>query len=266
MNNYYEELISYKKDEIKDFFKNTKLFDSQFKYDSFNETCNKKMFIENNQTEIKTVKNLKEEISELKDICKACGTYFMNPRNKSIKGLDVQLGRFLEKCLMDYMSDKLNLKAIPADNKNKSYPDCMVLDGNKGIIAYFEVKYHGAPFIYAIQSIKRFCYEGSATLDYKKVIKQLELIDSDLDRPTFYIHWIDYPCLKGIFFETSEQVKHNIYNDGPEFDRKEREGDYKTIHKIGYTEKIYSPLLEMGTFEEFINILKDLKKNGVIQQ
>ncbi|MGJ0344625.1 hypothetical protein NG788_08335 [Aliarcobacter cryaerophilus] len=44
MNNYYEELISYKKDEIKDFFKNTKLFDSQFKYDSFNETCNKKMF------------------------------------------------------------------------------------------------------------------------------------------------------------------------------------------------------------------------------
>ena len=238
MSNYYKELIDYKKSEIEDFFKNVKLFENQFEYDSFNETCNEKMFTSNNQSEIKTVKELKEEIPDLKDMCKKCGPYFMKPRDKSVKALDVQLGRLLEKCLMDYMSDKLKLKSIPADSKNKSYPDCMVLDGSKGIIAYFEVKYHGAPFISANHKILRYCYEGSATLDFKKVLKQLELIESDLDRPTFYIHWIDYPCLKGIFFETSEQVKNNIHKDGPEFNREEREGDYKTFHKIGYTEKI----------------------------
>jgi len=146
----------------------------------------------------------------------------------------------------------------------------MILGQDKGILAYFEVKYHNAPFVTAINKINRYCYEGSATLDYNKIIKQLELIDSELDRPTFYLHWIDYPCLKGIFFETSEQVKDYLYQSGEEFERKEREGDFKIVNeeysiikKVGYTKKFYSPLLQMGTFEEFVKIINDMKKNGV---
>lgn len=268
MNTEYQELLKYKEQEIADFFKNVKLFDNQFSYKSdFNNTCYKAMYDENHQDSIKSVKELKEEIPELANICKQCGPYYMQPRNKSIKGLDVQLGRFLEQCLMEFMTDKLKLKALPADSKNKSYPDCMVLDGSRGIIAYFEVKYHGAPFITANHKINRWCYEGSATLDFKKIVKQLELIESDLDRPTFYLHWIDYPCLKGLFFETADQVKNNIYENGVEFEREDREGDYKIVNEIplkkGYLKKIYSPLLEMGSFDEWIQILLDMKKNGV---
>jgi len=267
MNLNYEELLEYKKNEIADFFQNVKLFENQFSYNNLNKDCYEAMYLNNKQDNIKTIKDLKEEIPELADTCKKCAPYYMQPRNKSIKGLDVQLGRFLEQCLMDFMTEKLKLKSIPADSKNKLYPDCMVLDGSRGIVAYFEVKYHGAPFISANHKINRWCYEGSATLDFKKIVKQLELIESDLDRPTFYLHWIDYPCLKGLFFETSEQVKNNIYETGMEFEREEREGDYKIVNetplKKGYLKKIYSPLLEMGNFEEFINILLDMKKNGV---
>lgn len=269
--NLYEQLLEYKKSEIEDFFKNVTLFENQFSYTDFNTECFEKMYCENNQDSIKTVKELKNEIVNLASTCKACGSHYVIPRNKSIKGLDVQLGIFLENILLDFMNNKLKIKALHADKKNKSYPDCMILNGDKGILAYFEVKYHGAPFIHAINKINRYCYEGSATLDLKKLIKQLEIVDSELDRPTFYLHWIDYPCLKGIFFETSEQVKDYLFKYGEEFSRSEREGDLKSgeygvIKKVGYTEKFYSPLLTMGTFEEFIDIVNDLKKNGVTMQ
>lgn len=267
----YEDLLDYKRNEINDFFKNVTLFDNQFDFTDFNRICQNEMYCTNNQNAIKTVKELKESIPDLSATCKKCGSYYVIPRNKSIKGLDVQLGIFLENIILDFLNNKLKIKALHADKKNKSYPDCMILNNDKGILAYFEVKYHGAPFIHAINKINRYCYEGSATLDLKKLTKQLEIIDSELDRPTFYLHWIDYPCLKGIFFETSEQVKDYLYKNGQEFNRQERAGDFKEsnyeiIKKIGYTEKFYSPLLHMGTFEEFIDIINDLKKNGVNMQ
>lgn len=194
----YEELLEFGGERIFDFLKNARLHESQFKYSEFNEVCYKKMYIENNQDSIKTVKELKEEIPELKDTCKGCGSYFMNPRNKSIKGLDVQFGRLLEDVIIDFLKTKYKLNVTHGDNSNKKYPDCMLLSGDKGILAYFEVKYHGAPFISAINKIGRYCYEGSATLDLNKLVKQIEIVESELDRPVFYLHWIDYPCLKGL--------------------------------------------------------------------
>lgn len=93
----YEELLEFGGERIFDFLKNARLHESQFKYSEFNEVCYKKMYIENNQDSIKTVKELKEEIPELKDTCKGCGSYFMNPRNKSIKGLDWFILRYITK-------------------------------------------------------------------------------------------------------------------------------------------------------------------------
>lgn len=268
----YKDFIKNKQKEISDFFKNVKLHEGQFSYLDFNDCCYEQMYKKNSQGNIKTVKQLKNEIPNLAAKCKTCAEYFMHPRNKSIKGLDVQMGLFLENILIDFLNKNMHIKAMHADNLNKRYPDCMILGKDKGILCYFEVKYHGAPFIQAISKIKRYCYEGSATLDYEKVKKQIELVESELDRPTFYIHWIDYPCIKGIFFETSEQVKSYLYQSNIEFEREDREGDYKTVNdlykivnKVGYTTKIYSPLLQMGSFEEFITIIQDMKKNGIKQ-
>ena len=82
---------------------------------------------------------------------------------------------FQSEILNNFLKEKYKINATHGDDSNKSYPDCMILGKDKGIIAYFEVKYHAAPFISAINKINRYCYEGSATLDYKKIIKQLEM-------------------------------------------------------------------------------------------
>jgi len=254
----YEELIEYSQDKLDDFFKNVPTFEGQFRYNEFNDKCYKNMYLNNNQENIKKVKQLKEEIPELTDVCKKCGAYYMNPRNKSKMKYDLMMGKLFENILMDFFTEKLKIKALPADKSNKKYPDCMILKKDRGIAAYFEVKYHSAPFISAINKINRYCYEGSVTLDYKKIISQLEIIESDLERPVFYIHWIDYPCLKGIFFETSEQIKDYILSHGEEFSREEREGDKDKNPKSVYLGKFYSPLLQMGDFEEFVKIIKEM--------
>ena len=255
----YKEILEIYKDKLDDFFKNVPTFENQLSYNEFNDECFNKMFKENNTDKPCTVKELKEQISELKDTCKKCGQYFMNPRNKSHIKYDVIMGQLFEDILIDYFTNHLKIKAVHGDKTNKKYPDCMILGKDKGIVAYFEVKYHCAPFISAINKINRYCYESSATLDVKKIERQLEIIESDIERPVFYIHWIDYPCLKGIFFETSEQVKNSLVNEKI-FERQEREGDLEKNPQSVYKEKIYSKLLEMGTLEEFVEILRGMIK------
>ena len=261
----YEELLAIGQERIFDFFKNVELYESQFRFSEFNNMCYEAMYLNNYQDKIKAVKELKAEIPGLETECKKCAEYFMNPRNNSIKKYDVMLGRLLEDVIMEFLKEKYKLNATPGDRSNKKYPDCMLLSGDKGILAYFEVKYHGAPFICAKNKIGRYCYEGSATLDLNKIVKQIEIIESELDRPVFYLHWIDYPCLKGVFFETSDQVKNELFIQGNAFEREERSGDYDDKgKKKGYTQKFYSKLLEMGSFEELIDKFLDMKKNGVV--
>lgn len=258
MQDYYLLLLQKNKEKIDKFFSNVTLQESQFKYSEINEKCYDVMYKNNHQESIKTMNQIFDEIPEIKNTCGACKSYYFTKRNNSIKGLDVQLGRFLEDILIDFFNSELGIKTKHGDNSNKRYPDCMILKNDNQVVAYFEVKYHCAPFLSSATHINRSCYEGSATLDFEKIVKQIEVIESDLDRPTFYLHWIDYPCLKGLFFETSEQVKDYIYSHNPEFDRKEREGDYVMFKKVGYTKKIYSPLLTMGDFNEFIKIITEM--------
>ena len=255
----YEELLEFAKPRLCEYFKNVKLFDNQFCWEPFNLQCYKDMFQSNTYENFKVVKSLKGKIPDLAPTCKSCGSYFMEKRNKSMVHYDIQMGKQFEDIIMDFLKEKFKINAVRGDNKNKKYPDCMILGSDKGIVAYFEVKYHAAPFISAIQKINRYCYEGSITLDYKKIIKQLEIIDSDIERPVFYLHWVDFPCLKGIFFETSEQVKDYIYNPDAIFEREKRAGDAAKTPQSTYLHKIYSPLLHMGTFEEFIEIIKSMK-------
>ena len=255
----YEDILKLYREKIDDFFKNVSVFENQLTYSQFNKKCFEEMFTKNDKKNPATVKDLKEKIPELKETCKKCGQYYMIPRNKSHIKYDVIMGQLFENILIDYFTNHLKIKALHGDKTNKKYPDCMILGKDKGIVAYFEVKYHCAPFISAINKINRYCYESSATLDLKKVERQLEIIESDIERPVFYIHWIDYPCLKGIFFETSEQVKNELMNEKI-FQRQERDGDLEKSPQSVYREKIYSRLLNMGTIEEFVEIIRGMIK------
>lgn len=254
----YEELLSSCKDRFDEFFKNTSIFENQFTWSDFNRKCYEAMYSKNSYANIATVKQMKEDILELKATCKKCGEFFMPIRNKSIPKYDVIMGKQHEEALMDFLTQKLGAKTERADLQNRSFPDCKILKPDGETAAYFEVKFHGAPFIMALSKTGRFCYEGSATLDIEKIEKQLALIDEGINAPVFYVHWIEYPCLKGIFYETSEQVKDYISSEHDGFIRKRREGDDDKAEKSVYIKKKYSPLLCMKDFDSFINELREL--------
>lgn len=255
----YEELLDNCKKRFDEFFENVPIFENQFTWSDFNARCYEEMYANNTYDDIASVKDIKEHIPELKGICKKCGEFYIPARNKSIPKYDVILGKQHEEALMEFLSEKLGVKAERADLQNRSLPDCKILKPDGSTAAYFEVKFHGAPFVRALYLTGRYCYEGSATLDYKKIQKQLELIENnELDAPVFYVHWIEYPCLKGIFYETSEQVKAFLETGEEEFSRKWREGDDQKNKKSIYLKKKYSPLLNMGDFESFLEELKVL--------
>lgn len=255
----YEELLASCKERFDEFFANVPIFENQFTWSEFNSKCYDAMYVNNTYENIAEVKNIKELIPELKDICKKCGEFYIPERNKSIPKYDVILGKQHEEALMEFLTTKLGAKTERADLQNRSLPDCKILKPDGSVAAYFEVKFHGAPFVRALYLTGRYCYEGSATLDYKKIKKQLELIDNnELDAPVFYVHWIDYPCLKGVFYETSDQVKAFLESGDEEFSRNIREGDNQKAKKSVYLKKKYSPLLNMGDFDSLLNELKTL--------
>lgn len=254
----YKNFIEYIQSEVINYFGES-IHSSQFKYNDFNNICFNKMFATNDSFNIKSVDYLKKEIKELDNVCKNCRDYYINQRSKSYKDEDIKMGNFIEDVFIKYMRNELNLNIVRADTYKKSYPDCKLLDKNNNVICYFEIKYHGSPFLTSKSKINRHCYEGSATLDYDKLVKQLDIIEKELDKPTYYLHWIDYPCLKGLYYETAEEVRNYLKEHGKEFDRKEHEGDFKTVNKeysivkkIGYTKKFYTPLLMMNTFENLL--------------
>lgn len=255
----YEELLASCKERFDKFFANVPIFENQFTWSDFNTKCYEAMYVNNTYKKIAEVKSLKETIPELKDVCKKCGEFYIPQRNKCIPKYDVILGKQHEEALMEFLTAKLGAKTERADLQNRSLPDCQILKPDGSTAAYFEVKFHGSPFVQALYLTGRYCYEGSATLDYKKIKKQLELIDGNkLDAPVFYVHWIEYPCLKGVFYETSDQVKAFLSSGEEEFSRKTREGDNEKTKKSIYLKKRYSPLLDMGDFDSFINELKRL--------
>lgn len=254
----YEELLEQSKDRFEDFFKNVTTFENQFCWSEFHADCYKHMYEENSYRELATVRGMKEQIPELKEMCKKCGTYFIPARNKSIPKYDVVLGQQMEEEMMKFLSKKLGAKVERGDLHNRSYPDCVIRNADGSPAAYFEVKYHGAPFVYAYRLTQRECYEGSATLDYRKIKKQLELIEGEIDVPVYYVHWIDYPCLKGVFYESAAQVKEHMSQQHAEFERKKREGDDQKSAGAKYFSKIYSYLLELGSFEEMLEEFRAL--------
>lgn len=142
-------------------------------------------------------------------------------------------------------NDRLNI--MRWEPNNELYPRYMLLGTDRGILAYLAFFHHISSNAVSDDVISKYgiCHELSG------LKARLALVDSDLDRPVFYVHLMEYPNLQGIYFETTEMIKNNL------FEQRAEVADYQG--KKYY----FSNLEEMGPLEELIEILRDLKKNNV---
>lgn len=261
----YCNLLKFGSKRILDYLKNVNVYHSQFTFSDLNKSCFQEMYVNlPANTTYPLRQTFFETIPDLQSECKACYKHFKPDRNKSIKGYDVQLGKQIEEIFIDFMKS-IGINIVRGDLKKRKLPDLLVLDNSKSIICHIELKYHAAPFVLTWRMRPgRECYEGSLTLDKDKIVKQLDLIYSELERPVFFVHWVDFPCVKGIFFQTSEQLHEMIKTNKEEFTRKEKEGDFVekkdgTKRQASYLKKFYPSITEMGNFEELLIILKNNK-------
>ena len=227
---YYNQLLKFSEDIRDNYLKNVTKFKNQLRFDEINKECYIKMYDEIKSTkDIKPLNEFYDRIIGLKNLNNEAYKYYLSPRNKSIKGLDVQLGNKFDEAFMNFLkSNGIKINDERADIKNKKLPDIKVLDNTRNIKAYIEHKYHNAPFMFSQKKIGRENYEGSITMDTKKIQRQLIEIEAELgDRPVYYVHWVDFHHLKGIFFNTQEQIKAYLNKDPIEFNRLSRKGDYK---------------------------------------
>ena len=251
--NLYKELLLHSQKIRDSYLKDVDTFHNQLSFNDINETCYIKMYSDIKPNDkIPPLNSFYENIDGLKDLNSDAMKFFMKKRNNSIKGLDIQLGKQFEESFIDFINTK-SIIAQRADLKNRKLPDIQILDKTRNIKAYIELKYHHAPFMLSHKLINRESYEGSITLDVKKLYNQIIECDSQIpNRPVYIVHWVDFHHLKGIFFNTLEQIKDCI-NNSSQYERKSREGDYLLQKKIGYTEKFYPPLHEMGDFHELLS-------------
>ena len=252
----YEELLAQSQPRFRAFFKNVRIFENQLCWSDFHARCYHCLYTHNSYENQISVFRARREIDGLEEMCIKCREYFVPKRNESIPRYDLIMGRQMEEELMKFLQKKLGAMVCRGDQENPSYPDCRIVRADGTTAAYFEVKYHAAPFVYSKRFTGRECYEGSATLDYQKIQKQLALIEREISVPVYYLHWIDYPCLKGVFYETAEALKTRMEQQHAEFTRKKREGDDKKAAKYQYFSKVYAYLLELGSFEEMLEELR----------
>jgi len=251
---------------ILEFTKNSKTHDSQFKFNNFNKTCVDVIYDGLGQENIvKPRLDLFDPIPELQETCKGCYKYFMSPRNRFAKSLDIKLGKKFEGFFVDYLNS-IRISSGLLEKKPLNYPDIVIKNKSGEIVSRCEIKYMAAPFLLIYKKIPgRECYEGSNTLDVgQKIAKQRNFVENEIDVPVFYIYWLDFPCIKGVYFMSAEDVYEYIDSvGGMEFERKERSGDFVTTKegekkKLSQTSKIYLPLYKMKNFESLIEKFKQL--------
>lgn len=146
-----------------------------------------------------------------------------------------------------WLKKKKKLNIVQWEPNNPNYPKFMLLGTDKGILAYVEFFYHNSNEVVDDDTVGQFgiCH---ILADLKK---RVSLVDSDLDRPVFYVHVIDYNNQKGTFFETTEMIKNNIFENT------------QSVYESETLDLYFSKISEMGDFEELIGIFEDLKKNNV---
>lgn len=259
----YEKLLESSKERLIEFTKNFPRQEGQFTFVEFNEIAFEKMY--KNLKGVVPRQQLFSQVPGLKEVCGGCWAFYLNPRNESVKSLDIKFGKQFENLLKDFFVS-IDLQCIRSDDLGleKNYPDLIVLGKGGKPMAFLEVKYLTAPFIKVFEKVPgRECYEGSTTLDVgKKLEVQRKIVEEEIDVPVYYVYWIDYPCIKGVFFMPAEEVFSYADEAKLEWTRKQREGDFINAGgervKVGHTKKVYLPLLKMGDFEELVRKLREL--------
>lgn len=256
--NLFKELLATCNDII-EYTERSKTFPGQFEFSDLNERCYEKIY--EGLDQVKPRKKLFPIIDGLEPECGKCWKFYLSPRNKSIKIFDIHLGKKFEKKLLEFLRSK-NIDCRKGDEKDKRFPDNMVYKDGE-IVAYLEIKYQSAPWIFAYRenSTNRECYEGSPALDIKKLKQQQELIDEGkIKVPVYYVYWLDFPCIKGVFFISIADVFEYYSTEAKVFDREKREGDFKVIKgqkkKISATQKIHISLFKMQPFEKLFEVLE----------
>lgn len=133
--------------------------------------------------------------------------------------------------LFYFLSNKYKFNIVKWEPNSTYYPKYMLLSGDKGILAYIH-----------IQKDEKIITH--AEYDTRTLAKEIEAAESDLDRPVFYLHWLDINNFSSLHFETSAQLKEYLFNNP------------------GCT-KLLTPLSQMGDFENLIATFQELKNNGV---
>lgn len=259
-------MLEQSQEHLLSFTKNFPCHSRQFAFEEFNEISYNKMYEET--SDVVPRQNFFNEIPAMKDVCSECWKFYLSPRNKSLKFMDIKLGKLFENEFKQFLiSLGFNCFTIEELELRKNYPDLAIVDEEKTPIVFLEMKYLTAPFVKVYKMVPgRECYEGSTTLDAdEKLETQIKIITEEINVPTYYVYWIDYPCIKGIFFIDSKNVISHFEKYQTEWTRKSREGDYvKGVNgkiRVGHRKKIYLPLLKMSNFEELINILNESVKN-----
>lgn len=236
-------------------------FSNQFSFSELNEECYNCMYLKKDKNVVPR-KFFLQSIKNLEATCSECWKFYLPKRNESEKGLDIQLGKKFEEKFCDFLNNN-DIKCEGGDTKNKIFPDKLIKDKDGKIIAYLEVKYQSAPWIFAYQEpgTNRECYEGSPAMDIKKLKNQWNLFENgEITAPIYYVFWLDFPCIKGIFSIDIKDLYRYYQNEAKIFTRKDREGDFKKtkdgIKRVGHTYKIHPSIFTMGSFSELLKVLR----------
>lgn len=258
------ELLDFAGKRLLKVLENHPLYPTQLTFDKeFNSCCISCMYdSQRDGTSYLPRQDFWPRIGNLKNVCASCWSFYLDPRNDSVKSLDIRLGKYFEDEFMGFLRTK-GIESIRGDRERKNYPDIAILGKGLKPSCYVEHKYLTAPFVKVHIFVRgRECYEGSTTLDTgEKIAAQRQIVETEITVPVFYVYWLDYPCIKGIFFMGSKDVFAHIDSvQGTEWVRKERSGDFvdtgKGKLKVGHLNKVYLPLLRMGNFDELIKSIE----------
>lgn len=137
---------------------------------------------------------------------------------------------------LEYLKKKNKFSIINWEPCKEEYPHYMFLSGDKGILAYLDFQY--------VESDTSFS-EEQIHINSEILLSKLRAADSQLDRPIFFVYFLNCIDKHGIYFETNEQIKDRWFQNCIKSD-------------------IYHPIFdEMGDYENLISILTDLRHSSV---
>ncbi|MBO1923779.1 hypothetical protein [Thiomicrorhabdus sp. 6S3-12] len=194
-------------------------------------------------------------------------------KNSESKSSDIKQAELFEKLLGEFIVFRLNKNLKESDSKYtyqradselKRMPDIKIQFGGEDIL-YLEVKAILKPFVKVSELVNREyrCYSHSATLDVGDKLKnQLNEIDrKGILQKTIYVYWYDIPCIKGVFWEFSSNVKDRYLEQESTYKRLSAPSDFDNDKKVGNDNKMYLNLFEMNDFFELFCLIVSKTKS-----